>query len=98
MPSGVQEEQLRELAAIRRRATRVAVALVREPFSPSTHEQMRAFVDEDAEAACALTGELLSMPESVLRTWRDQLCREGRRAEMSDAVDVAWVAGEGAAG
>jgi hypothetical protein len=97
MPSGVQDERLRELAAIRRRATKVAVALVREPFSPATHAQMQTFVDEDAEAACALAGELLSMPESVLRAWRDQLCREGRRAGMPDG-DVAWVTGEGAAG
>lgn len=100
MSSGVQEERLRQLAAIRRRATRVAVALVREPFSASTHEQMRAFVTEDADQACVLAEELVALPEHVLRAWMDDLSRKGRRAGMGTAgAGVVWAAGsEGAAG
>jgi hypothetical protein len=103
VPSGAQEERLRQLAAIRRRATRLAVALVREPFSAATHEQMRAFVATDADEACVLAQELVALPEDVLREWRDRLCREGRRAVVDDPRRAGtggdWVAGaEGAAG
>jgi hypothetical protein len=101
VPPGAQEERLRQLAAIRRRATRVAVALVREPFSASTHEQMRAFVAEDADEALALAQELVALPEDVLRGWMDRLCRDGRRIEdpRCSGTGSGWVAGgEGAAG
>ncbi|GHE13805.1 hypothetical protein [Streptomyces alanosinicus] len=100
-PSGEQEERLRQLAAIRRRATSVAVALVREPFSASTHERMRDFVAEDADEALALAQELVALPEDVLRGWMDRLCRDGRRVADPRRAGTAggWGAGgEGAAG
>lgn len=95
VPSGAQEEGLRQLAEIRRRATRVAVALVREPFAASTHEQMREFVAEDAEEARALAEDLVALPQEVLRAWMDALCRQGRHPVLEpygSGGGIAWQA------
>ncbi|MGW8985083.1 hypothetical protein ACWGQ9_20755 [Streptomyces parvus] len=55
------------LVEIKRRATLLAVALVREPFSATTDERLRAYVSDDAGDAQVLAQELCELPEEVLR-------------------------------
>ncbi|MFJ3699642.1 hypothetical protein ACIPW9_36910 [Streptomyces sp. NPDC090052] len=51
----------------RRRATRLAVALVRAPFSAETVTELTAYVEQDAEAAQVAYQQLRDLPESALR-------------------------------
>ncbi|MFD9078208.1 hypothetical protein [Streptomyces erythrochromogenes] len=45
----------------------LGAALVARPFDTSTHEQLRAFLDEDAEPALASLAALRRRPEAELR-------------------------------
>ncbi|MGW7006151.1 hypothetical protein ACWGCW_25900 [Streptomyces sp. NPDC054933] len=65
------------LVRARRRATRLAVALVREPFAAATVEALRSYLEEDAEAAQASYAELTQQPTQALRARIDQLLADG---------------------
>ncbi|WP_128512564.1 hypothetical protein [Streptomyces inhibens] len=67
-------EELR-LVAIRRRATQLAVALVTEPFSADTHEQLQSYVERDADEAQVLVREVLALPPARLRERIAELTR-----------------------
>ncbi|WP_331719657.1 hypothetical protein [Streptomyces virginiae] len=45
----------------------LGAALVARPFDTSTHEKLRAFLDEDAELALASLAALRRRPEAELR-------------------------------
>ena len=76
------------LVHARRRATRLAVALVREPFAATTVEALRSYLEEDAEAARASYAELKQQPGQALRTRIGQLLSDGhtRRPRRSGEV------------
>lgn len=61
------DEREQRLVQIRRTATRLAVALVAEPFSPETDAQLRAYVEGDPDEAQELARELCAQPKDVLR-------------------------------
>ncbi|MFE6713952.1 hypothetical protein [Streptomyces sp. NPDC057695] len=46
----------------------LGAALVARPFDTSTHERLRAFLDEDAEPALASLAVLSRRPEAELRS------------------------------
>ncbi|TDU67912.1 hypothetical protein EDD91_7971 [Streptomyces sp. KS 21] len=46
----------------------LGAALVARPFDTGTHEQLRAFLDEDAESALASLAALRRRPEAELRS------------------------------
>ena len=68
--------QERLLVQARRRAARLAVALVREPFAAATVEALRSYLEEDAEDAQACYAELRQQPPQALRARIDQLLAE----------------------
>lgn len=70
----LKEEELR-LVAIRRRATRLAVALVTEPFSADTYAQLHSYVERDADEAQVLVREVLALPPARLRERIAELTR-----------------------
>ncbi|MCX5078826.1 hypothetical protein OHA84_37635 (plasmid) [Streptomyces sp. NBC_00513] len=45
----------------------LGAALVARPFDPGTHERLRAFLDEDADAVLASLAALRRRPEAELR-------------------------------
>ncbi|MCB5910400.1 hypothetical protein [Streptomyces pinistramenti] len=70
----LKEEELR-LVAIRRRATRLAVALVTDPFAVGTDAQLRSYVERDADEAQVLVREVLALPPARLRERIAELTR-----------------------
>lgn len=70
----LRDEELR-LVAIRRRATQLAVALVREPFSVDTDAQLRSYVEQDADEAQVLVREVLALSPARLRERIAELTR-----------------------
>ncbi|MFF8790789.1 hypothetical protein [Streptomyces sp. NPDC015125] len=70
----LRDEELR-LVAIRRRATRLAVALVTEPFSVDTDAQLRSYVERDADEAQVLVREVLALSPARLRERIAELTR-----------------------
>jgi hypothetical protein len=85
--------QEQRLVEIRRRATLLAVALVREPFSATTDERLRAYVTDDAHDAQTLAQELCELPEEVLRSRVNELLsrrlRGGAVGEGTSDVRIA---------
>ncbi|MET9535773.1 hypothetical protein ABZY02_35355 [Streptomyces sp. NPDC006649] len=75
------------LLRARRRATRLAVALVRAPFSVETVTELTAYVEQDAEAARVAYQQLRDLPESALRRRITELTA-GRGCPAGDGPEV----------
>lgn len=70
-------QQEQQLVHARRQATRLAVALVREPFAAATVKALRSYLEEHAEAAQASYAELTQQPAQALKARIDQLLADG---------------------
>ena len=71
-PSELTESE-RRLVRARRSAARLAVALVRDPFSLSTLKALRAYTERDAGPARESFAQLQEQPAAVLRARVEKL-------------------------
>lgn len=75
-------ESERLLVRARRSAARLAVALLRDPFSVSTLRALRAYAERDAGPAQESFAELQEQPAADLRARVEQLAN-GDRDDMA---------------
>jgi hypothetical protein len=78
---GVLSADEAQLVRVRAAATRLAVALVKEPFAAATLSALRAFA-ETAEDAHASFDALRSLPEETLRARIAELSRPTSEGEV----------------
>ncbi|SEO89643.1 hypothetical protein [Actinacidiphila rubida] len=72
------------LVRTRRQADSLAVALVRNPFDPSTVAELRRFLEHDAGPAQAAYEALRALAPEVLRARLEHLARLSRKGTCPD--------------
>jgi hypothetical protein len=85
--AGLTEQELL-LVKARRRATRLAMALITAPFSPVTVAELRSYLASEAQAAQEAWDELCALPAATLR---DRIAEvAGPMADAAEGDGGAW--------